>query len=75
MNMEAEDVFAIKSAFQVAGVSRPLMSVSKICDQGLLCIFDAKEARSTSAEGEVIGIVTSLLRQIIRINTKAVFTV
>jgi hypothetical protein len=29
----------IQSTFQVAEISRPLMSVSKICDQGYTCVF------------------------------------
>ena len=34
----------LQSTFQVAEVTRPLMSVSKICDQGLRCLFDDQEA-------------------------------
>ena len=33
-----------QSCFQVANVTRPLMSVSKVCDQGLRCIFDDERA-------------------------------
>ena len=29
----------VQSTFQVAEVSRPLMSVSKICDQAYACLF------------------------------------
>ena len=29
------------SAFQVAEINRPLMSVSKICDAGLTCVFNS----------------------------------
>ena len=54
VNMETDDDIVIKSTFQVAGVSRPLMSVSKICDQGLFCSFDALEARITNADGKVV---------------------
>ena len=32
-------VTPVQSTFQVAEVSRPLMSVSKICDQGYACLF------------------------------------
>ena len=35
----------LHSAFQVAEITRPLMSVSKICDQGLVCIFELDNAR------------------------------
>ena len=55
MNMDAEDVVAIESTFQVAGASRLLLRVPKICDQGLLCTFDSKEARVLNVEGEVIA--------------------
>ena len=34
----------LQSTFQVAEVTRPLMSFSRICDQGLKCIFDNQEA-------------------------------
>ena len=34
----------LRSCFQVAEITRPLMSVSRICDQDLTCIFDKKEA-------------------------------
>ena len=51
-NLKAEDALAIGSAFQVAGVSRLLMSVFRICDQGLLFTCDAKEARITNEEVE-----------------------
>ena len=33
-----------QSCFQVANVTRPLMSVSKVCDQGLRCIFEDERA-------------------------------
>ena len=29
----------VQSTFQVAEINRPLMSVSKICDQGFTCVF------------------------------------
>ena len=34
----------IKSTFQVAEVTRPLMSVSRVCDQGMRCIFEDTHA-------------------------------
>ena len=34
----------IKSLFQIAAVTRPLMSVGKICDEGLKVEFDSKAA-------------------------------
>ena len=64
VNREAEDAFAIKSTFQVAGVSRPLMSASKICDQGLICTIDDKEARVTNAEGEAAANLKSSIERL-----------
>ena len=32
-------VTPLQSTFQMAEVSRPLMSISKICDQGYACLF------------------------------------
>jgi hypothetical protein len=34
----------LQSVFQVAGVTRPLMSVGRVCDQGMKCLFDDKVA-------------------------------
>ena len=47
LNMTSEvegDVRVLQSCFQVASVTRPLMSVSRVCDQGLRCIFDDEQA-------------------------------
>ena len=35
---------AVKSIFQITKVTRPLMSVSKICDEGMKAEFDSKRA-------------------------------
>ena len=35
----------ISSTFQVAEVSRPIMSVSRICAQGFTCVFDKEGGR------------------------------
>ena len=34
----------IKSTFQLAAITRPLMSVSKVCDQGMTVRFDKEKA-------------------------------
>ena len=42
LNMESSTnrgVMKLQSCFQVAEVTRPLMSVSRVCDQGLECVF------------------------------------
>jgi hypothetical protein len=42
----------IESIFQIAAVTRPLMSVGKICDEGHTVTFDAVMAVVRSADGE-----------------------
>ena len=47
LNMESSTttgVMKLQSCFQVAEVTRPLMSVSRVCDQGLECRFTESEA-------------------------------
>ena len=41
----------LKSTFQVAAITRPLMSVGKICDQGLKCLFEREKATVLSQDG------------------------
>ena len=38
------DARNVQGCFQVANVTCPLMSVSKVCDQGLRCIFGDERA-------------------------------
>ena len=44
----------LRSCFQVAEITRPLMSVSRICDQDLVCVFTKQEAIIKDKEGNVI---------------------
>ena len=44
----------IQSIFQIAAVTRPLMSVGKICDEGHSITFDAVMAVVTSKDGSEI---------------------
>ena len=44
----------IKSVLQVTEITRPLMSVSKICDLGHRCIFDKDKAEVISKDGHVL---------------------
>ena len=44
----------LQSTFQVAKITRPLMSVSRICDQGLRCLFDNEKAAILNAAGETV---------------------
>ena len=56
LNMETFDKapMGIEACFQVAEVTRPLMSVSKICDQGLTCEFDNTSARILNDKKEIV---------------------
>ena len=51
---------ALAAVVQVAAITRPLMSVSKICDQDLICTFDKERARVTNSQG---GLVCEFVRQ------------
>jgi len=44
----------IKSTFQVAEVTRPLMSVSRVCDQGLTCNFTDTHALVLDKAGKIV---------------------
>ena len=45
---------SVQSVFQVADLTRPLMSVSQICEQGHKCVFDKDHALVVSAQGETL---------------------
>ena len=51
---ESNEVNAIQSTFQVAKVTRPLMSVAKITDEDLTCTFDKKKAVVKDSNGKTI---------------------
>ena len=44
----------INTVFQIANVTRPLMSVGKMCDGGLRIMLDDKEAVVTNKQGKVV---------------------
>ena len=44
----------LKSVFQVAEVTRPLMSVGRVCDQGLSCLFKKDSALIMDEDDKVI---------------------
>ena len=44
----------LSSTFQVAKITRPLMSVSRICDQGLRCLFTNEKAQVLGKNSEVV---------------------
>ena len=45
----------VQTTFLVADITRPLMSVGRICDQGLTCVFDKDGARIVNADKEVVS--------------------
>ena len=49
-----DGVILIKSVFQVAEITRPLRPVSRVCDLGHRCIFDADKAEFLSKTGTVL---------------------
>ena len=42
-----------RSTFQSARVTRPLMSVAKICSNGFRCVFDDKQAKIIDKDDQV----------------------
>ena len=44
----------VRSTFQVADLTRPLMSVSRICAQGHKYVFEAEQASVIAHDGETI---------------------
>ena len=53
LNLEpmADANVALKSCFQIARVTRPLMSVGKLCDNGLEVVFNKTQAIVRDSEG------------------------
>ena len=45
----------MNSVFQVAEITRPPMSVSLICDQGMICVFGKDHARVLDADGKTVA--------------------
>ena len=45
---------AIASVFQIAQVTRPLMSVGKVCDEGLKVTFDSERADVCDTDGKIV---------------------
>ena len=53
LNMEYQGI-PLRSVFQIAEVTRPLMSVGRVCDQGFKCTFDDKEALIIGQNNNVV---------------------
>ena len=55
MKSKDEHGVLMSSVFQVAGITRLLMSVSRICDQDMICIFEKTHARVVDGNGHVVA--------------------
>ena len=57
LNLEPmnDDATPLKSCLQIAKATRPLMSVSRICDQDMVCIFEKTHARITDKDGKLVA--------------------
>ena len=55
MKSPGEGGFLMSSVFHVAEITRPLMSVSRICDQDMVCIFEKTHARIVDKEGREVA--------------------
>ena len=55
MKGKDENGLLMSSVFQIAEITRPLMSVSRICDQDLVCIFEKTHARITDKDGKLVA--------------------
>ena len=44
----------IKSVFQVAEITRPLMCLSRICELGHKCVFDDEKAEVVAKNGKIL---------------------
>ena len=60
LNLEPEDDEStmLKSRFQIARVTRPLISVGKICDGGMKVEFTDKTATIKTPEGKTVCVFT-----------------
>ena len=57
LRMKTKDDYGLlmSSVFQVAEVTRPLMSVSRICDPDMVCIFEKTHARVADSDGNAVA--------------------
>ena len=55
MKSKDDNGLLMNSVFQVAEITRPLISVSRICDQDMLCILEKNHARVLDADGNIVA--------------------
>ena len=51
---QTSQVQRFQSTFQAARVTRPLMSVSRVCSNGFRCVFDAQKAQILDKDGQEV---------------------
>ena len=54
MKSKDESDFLMNSVFQVAEITRLLMSVSCMCGQDMICIFEKHQARVLDADSKIV---------------------
>ena len=54
MKSKEDDGILMSSIFR-AELTRPLISVSRICDQGMSCIFEKTHARVVDGNGNIVA--------------------
>ena len=55
MKSKEDDGVLMSSVFHVAEITRPLMSASRICDQGMSCVFEKTHARDVDSNGKAVA--------------------
>ena len=55
MESKGDGGLDMRGIFQVAEITRPLMSVSRMFDQDIVCIFAKNHARVENADGQVMA--------------------
>ena len=55
MRSKDEHGFLMNSVFPIAEITSPLMSVFRICDQDMVCIFEKDHARVLDTDGNIVA--------------------
>ena len=55
MKSKDESGVLMSSVFQIAEITRPLMSVSRICDQDMVCVFTKSHAKILNQKGDEVA--------------------
>ena len=55
MKSKEDDGVLMSSVLQVVDSTRPLMSISTTCDQGMSCVFEKTHARVVDGNGNTVA--------------------